>query len=160
MIHRRVASASATKTLDALLLGQGTQALDDFAIRVGECEDLRDLRIPLHSVRDLSSVSVRLDLLVAPARTNRKQAHSNASRLERYDAAVLQGVDELGQVRKQRSRQCLRFPATLAAELDDRRLSRGTHREQGSEISIRGHNDSMLGGSVLEDHFVVGVLQS
>ena len=25
---------------------------------------------------------------------------------------------------------------------------------------IRGHDDSMLGGSVLEDHFVVGVLQS
>jgi hypothetical protein len=28
------------------------------------------------------------------------------------------------------------------------------------KISIRGHDDSMLGGSVLEDHFVVGVLQS
>jgi hypothetical protein len=44
-------------------------------------------------------------LLVAPARANRKQAHSNASWLERYDAAGLQGVDELGQVREQRSRQ-------------------------------------------------------
>ena len=51
-------------------------------------------------------------------------------------------------------------PATLGAELDDRRLSRGTHREQRSEISIRGHDDSMLGGSALEDHFVVGALQS
>jgi hypothetical protein len=48
--------------------------------------------------RDLSSVSRcrRLDLLVAPAGANRKQAHSNPSGLERYDAAVLQGVGELG----------------------------------------------------------------
>src|SRR5918993_1883946 len=104
--------------------------------------------------------AVRLDLLVARARANRKQAHSNPSRLERDNATVLQGVDELGQVREQRSRQCLRLTATLAAELDDRRLSRGTHREQRSEISIRGHDDSMLGGSALEDHFVVGVMQS
>jgi hypothetical protein len=43
-----VASASATKgRLDALLPGQRTEAFDDFAIRVGECEDLRDLRMPL-----------------------------------------------------------------------------------------------------------------
>jgi hypothetical protein len=35
-------------------------------------------------------------LFVAPARANRKQAHSNPSWLERYDAAVLQGVHELG----------------------------------------------------------------
>src|SRR5688572_3355581 len=28
------------------------------------------------------------------------------------------------------------------------------------KISIRRHDDSMVGGSVLEDHFVVGVLQS
>jgi hypothetical protein len=27
-----------------------------------------------------------------------------------------------------------------------------SHREQRSEISIRGHDDSMLGGSALEDH--------
>jgi hypothetical protein len=39
-------------------------------------------------------------------------------------------------------------------------MSRGTHREQRSEISIRGHDDSMLGGSAFEDHFVVCVLQS
>jgi hypothetical protein len=111
---------------------------------------------------DLSSVSNRgqRHLVVASVRANRKQAHSHPSWLERYDAAVLQGVDELGQVRKQRSRQCLRLAAALAAELDDRRLSRGTHREQRSEISIRGHDDSMLGGSAFEDHFVVGVLQS
>ena len=70
------------------------------------------------------------------------------------------GVHELGQVREQRSRQCVRLPAALAAKLDDRRLSRRTQREQRSEISIRGHDDSMLGGSALEDHFVVGVLQS
>jgi len=86
-------------------------------------------------------------------------ALAHPSWLERYDAAVLQGVDELGQVRKQCLRQCPGPPATLAAERDDRRLSRGTHREQRSEISIRGHDDSMLGGSALEDHFVVGVLQ-
>ena len=112
--------------------------------------------------RDLSSVSKcrQLDLLGAPARANRKQAHSNPSRLERYDATVLQGVDELGQVREQRSRQCLRLPATLAAELDDRRLSRGMHHEERSEIGIRGHDNSVLGGSALEDHIVVGVLQS
>jgi hypothetical protein len=42
----------------ALLLAQGTEALGDFAMRGGgECEDLRDLRMPLHSGRDLSSVS-------------------------------------------------------------------------------------------------------
>ena len=157
-----VGSASATKRLDALLLAPRTEPLDDFAIRVGECEELRDLGMPLRYDRHLSSVSKyrRLDLLVASARANRKQAHSNPSWLERYDAAVLQGVDELGQVREQRSRQCLRLPAALAAKLDDRRLSRGTHREQRSEISIRGHDDSMLGGSALEDHIVVGVLQS
>ena len=39
-------------------------------------------------------------------------------------------------------------------------VSRGTHCEQRSEISIRGHDDSMLDGSTLEDHFVIGVLQS
>jgi hypothetical protein len=84
--------------------------------------------------------------------------HSNPSWLERYDAAVLQRVDELGQVREQRSRQCIRLPAALAAKLDDRRLSRRTYREQRSEITIRGHDDSMLGGSALEDHIIVGVL--
>jgi len=51
-------------------------------------------------------------------------------------------------------------PASLAAKLDDRRLSRRTYREQRSEITIRGHDDSMLGGSALEDHIVVGMLQS
>jgi hypothetical protein len=119
--------------------------------------------MPLHSGRDLSVSKSRQTwptYLFARARANRKQAHSNPSRLERDDAAVLQGVDELGQVREQRSRQCLRLTATLAPELDDRRLSRGTHREQRSEISIRGHDDSMLGGSAIEEHFVVGVLQS
>ena len=143
-------------------LGERIEALEDFAIRIGEREELRDLRMPPQHGRDLSSVSKcrQRDLFVARARANWKQAHSHPSWLERYDAAVLQGVDELGQVRKQRSRQCLRLPATFAAELDDRRLSRGTHREQRSEISIRGHDDSMLGGSALEDHFVVGVLQS
>jgi hypothetical protein len=44
--------------------------------------------------------------------------------------------------------------------LDDGRLARGTHREERSEISIRGHDHPVLGGSALEDHFVVGVLQS
>ena len=69
------------------------------------------------------------------------------------------------------SMSCGRFASSLEAsasgfrlpaprKLDDRRLSRGTHREQRSEISIRGHDDSMLGSSALEDHFVVGVLQS
>jgi hypothetical protein len=53
-----------------------------------------------------------------------------------------------------------RLSAALAAKLDDRRLLRRTHREQRSEISIRGHDDSMLKGSALEDHIVVGVLQS
>ena len=42
-----VAAASATKTrLFALLLGQRTEAFDDFAIRLGECENPRDLRMP------------------------------------------------------------------------------------------------------------------
>jgi len=70
---------------------------------------------------DLSGVSTcgQRDLLVAPARANWKQAHSHPSWLERNDAALLQSVDELGQVRKQRSRQCLRLPTTFAAELDD-----------------------------------------
>jgi hypothetical protein len=45
----------------------------------------------------------QVELFVALARANRKQAYSNTSWLERYDAAVLQGVDELGQVFKQRS---------------------------------------------------------
>jgi hypothetical protein len=72
----------------------------------------------LHAGRDLSS-TVRHGLLVARARANRKQAHSNPSWLERDDATVLQGVDELGQVREQRSRQCVRLPAALAAKLDD-----------------------------------------
>jgi len=104
--------------------------------------------------------AVWLGLLVAGARANRKQAHSNPSRLERDDATVLQGVDELGQVREQRSGQRFRLPAALAAKLYDRRLLRRSGREQRSEISIRGHDDSMLGGGALEDHFVVGALQS
>ena len=62
---------------------------------------------------------VRFNLLLAPARADRKQANSHPGWLERNNAAVLQGVDELRQVRKQRSRQCLRLAATLAAELDD-----------------------------------------
>jgi len=33
--------------LDAFLLGQRTEAFDDFAIRIEDCEDLRDLRMPL-----------------------------------------------------------------------------------------------------------------
>jgi hypothetical protein len=98
------------------------------------------------------------DLLVGPARANRKQAHSNASWLERHDAAVLQGAHELGQVREQGSRQCVRLPATLAAKWDDGRLSRRTHREQRSELSIRGHEDSTLDGSAVADHIVLGVL--
>jgi hypothetical protein len=117
--------------------------------------------MPPRYERDLSSVSKcpQLDLLVAPARANRKQAHSNPSWFKRYDAAVLQGVDELGQVCKQRSRQCVRLPAALTPELDHRRLSRRTHREQRSKISIRGHEDSALDGSALEDHIVIDVLQ-
>jgi hypothetical protein len=95
------------------------------------------------------------DLLVAQERANRQRAHSHPSWLERCDAAVLQGVDELGQVREQRSRQCRRLAATPATKLDDGRLSRGTHREERSEIRIRGDDDSVLGGSALEDHFVV-----
>ena len=47
-----------------------------------------------------------------------------------------------------------------ATKLDDRRLSGRTHREQRSEISIREDDDSMLGGGALEDHIVVGMLQS
>jgi hypothetical protein len=101
-----------------------------------------------------------VDLLVAPVRANRKQPHSHPSWLERYDAAVLQGLHELGQVREQRSRQCVRLPAALAAKLDDRRPWRGTRREQRAEISIRGHDDSTLDGSALEDRIVIGVLQS
>ena len=98
-------------------------------------------RTPQHG-RDLSSGSKSRqgDLLVAPARDDRKQTHSNPSWLDRYDAAVLQGFDELGQVREQRSCQCLRPPATLAAKLNDRRLSRRSHREERSEISIRRHD--------------------
>ena len=38
-------------------------------------------------------------------------APGRGSWLERYDAAVFQGIDELGQVRSQRSRQCLRLPS-------------------------------------------------
>jgi hypothetical protein len=34
-----------------------------------------------------------------------------------FGAAVLQGIDELGQIREQRSRKCLRLPAALAATL-------------------------------------------
>jgi hypothetical protein len=92
------------------LLGERIEALEQFAIRAGECEDLCDLRMKPLYARDLSIVSKcrQLDLLGAPARANRKQAHSNPRWLERYDAAVLQGVDELGQVREQRSRQCVR----------------------------------------------------
>ena len=44
----RVASADSTKRrLDAFLLGQRTEAFHDFGIRVEDCEDLRDLRMPL-----------------------------------------------------------------------------------------------------------------
>src|SRR5262249_13926022 len=89
-----------------------------------------------------------------------KQANSNPSWLEGDDAAVLQGVPELGQVREQRSRQCVRLPAALAAKLDDGRLSRRTHREQRSEISIRRHEHPTLDGSAIEDRIVVRVLQS
>jgi hypothetical protein len=48
----------------------------------------------------------------------------------------------------------------LPSPRNHRRLSRRTQREQRSEISISGHDNSMLGGSALEDHIVVGVLQS
>ena len=99
-------------------------------------------------------------LLVAPALANWKQANSNPSWLERYDAAVLQGVEELGQVREQRSGQCIRPPAAFAAKLDDRRLSRRTQSEQRSEIRIRGYDDSVLNCRALKDHIVVGALQS
>ena len=119
------------------------------------------VRMPSRYDRDLSSVSKcrQLDLLVAPARANRQQTHSNPSWFKCYDAAVLQDVDELGQIREERSRQCIRLSAGLAAKLDDRRLSRRTHREQRSEISVRGHEDSTLDGSAIEDHIVLGVLQ-
>ena len=55
----RAGLGQSTKSLESLLLGQGTEALDDFAMRAGwgECEDLRDLRMPVHPGRDLSSVS-------------------------------------------------------------------------------------------------------
>ena len=66
----------------------------------------------------------------------------------------------MGQVREQRSGQSVRLPAALAPKLHNRRLLRRTHREQRSEISIRGHDDSMLNGSALEDRIIVGVLQS
>jgi hypothetical protein len=114
------------------------------------------------AVRTLSAYRrvVRWDLLVGLTWANRKQAHSNPSWFKRDDAAVLQGVDELGQVREQRSCQCVRFPAALAAKLDDGGLSRRSHGEQRSEISIRRYEDSMLDGSESEDRIVVGVLQS
>jgi hypothetical protein len=38
-------------------LAGGPSALDDCAMRVGECEDLRDLRMLLHSGRDLNGES-------------------------------------------------------------------------------------------------------
>ena len=112
--------------------------------------------------QNLNRVSARrqLALLVTLARANRKQAHSHPSRLDRDDAAGLQGVDELGQVRDQRSGECIRPPAALAAKLDNRRLSRRTLCEERSEISIRRHHDSMLKRSAIKDHIVVGVLQS
>src|SRR5262245_2383386 len=110
--------------------------------------------------RDRPGVEVpQPDLLVAYAR-NWKQANSNPSWLEGHDAAVLQRVHELRQVGEQRSRQCIRGPAALAAKLNDGRLSRRTHREQRSEISIRRHENSTLGGSAIEDRIVVRVLQS
>jgi len=97
------------------------------------------------------------DLLVAHT-GNWKQANSNAGWLEGHDATVLHGVHELGQVSKQRSRQYVRFPAALAAKLDDRRLSRRTRRKQRSKISIRRHENSTLDGSAIEDRIVLGVL--
>jgi hypothetical protein len=102
----------------------------------------------------------QLDLLVVPARANRKHAHSNPSRLERDDAAILQGVNKLGQVREQRSRQYVRLPAALAAKLDDGWLSRRTRREQHSEIDVRRQQNSTLDSSALEDRIVVRVLQT
>jgi hypothetical protein len=107
---------------------------------------------------DRSSVSKRdqRHLLVGSvpigSKRTRTRAGSNGMMLPFSKASTSWG--------RQRLRQCPRLPATLAAELDDRRLSRGTHREQRSEISIRGDDDSMLGGSAFEDHFVVCVLQS
>ncbi len=102
----------------------------------------------------------RDDLLVGAAPTDRKQAHSNARWLERYDAAALQRIDESGQVRKENSRQCVRRPTALASKLNDGRLPRRTHREQRSEISIGRHDDSPLDDCALEDHIIIGVLQS
>src|SRR6185436_20138872 len=78
-----------------------------------------------------------------------KQANSNPGWLEGHDTAVFQGVHELGQVSKQRSRQYVRFPAALTAKLDDRRLSRRTRREQRSKISIRRHENSTVDGSAI-----------
>jgi hypothetical protein len=101
----------------------------------------------------------QFDLLVAYA-GNWKQANSNPGWLEGHDAAVLEGVHELGQVSKQRSSQYVRFPTALATKLDDRRLSRRTRREQRSKISIRRHENSTLDGSAIEDRIVLGVLQS
>ena len=125
-------------------------------------KDLWSYRTAANIGQGLSRVSEcrQLALLVAPARANWKQANSNPSWLERHDAAVPQRVNELGQVREQRSRQRVRLPAAFAAKLDEGRLSRRTHREQRSEISIRGNEDSTLGGSAIKDHIVVGVLQS
>ena len=117
--------------------------------------------MPPRYERDLSSVSKRpqLELPIAAA-WNWKQVNSNPGWLEGHDAAVLQGVHELGQVGEQGSRQRIRLPVALAAKLDDGRLSRRTHREQRSEISIRRHENSTLSGSAIEDHIVVRVLQS
>src|SRR5262245_279794 len=102
----------------------------------------------------------QLELLVRPVGANWKQANSNSSWLERHDAAVLQRVHQLGQVREQRSRQYVRLPAAFSAKLDDGWLPRRTHREQRSEISIRRHENSTLEGSAIEDRIIVRVLQS
>ena len=111
--------------------------------------------------RDLSGVSKcpLLDLLVAAAR-NWKQANANPSWLDGHDAAVVQRVHELAQIGEQRSRQSIRFPAALAAKLDDGWLSRRTRREQRSEISISRHENSTFDGSAIEDRIVVRLLQS
>jgi hypothetical protein len=112
--------------------------------------------------RDLSSVSKgrQLDYSSPPrgpigSKRTRTRAGSNVTMLPFSKAST--SCDRFASSVRASD---FRLPATLAAKLDNRRLSRGTHREQRSEISIRGHDDSILASSALEDHFVVGVLQS
>jgi hypothetical protein len=80
---------------------------------------------PTHTTTSRYSRSLTASrLLRFGARVNRKRAHANTRRLERHYASALQWIDELGQIREQRSSQCFRLAASLASKLDDGRLLR------------------------------------